>query len=154
MGGPSATPRLVKTLPKYRKHCASGRAVVTLLGTGHYLGPLSSKSSKQLYDRLIAEYCSGQRTPVAEESITVLEVIHRYWQFCKTYYVKGVKPTSEQGAIRWVAKSRKQFYGSLPASKFGPLALKTLRNGWITNGLYRSTINQNVGRVVRMIRWC
>ena len=32
-------PRLVRTLPKYRKHKASGQAVVTLNGRDHYLGP-------------------------------------------------------------------------------------------------------------------
>lgn len=146
-------PRLVKSLPKYRKHRASGKAVVTLHGTDHYLGPYDSQASKQLYDRLIAEYCTGNRTPVARDSISVLEVIHRYWQFCKVYYVKDGKATSEQGAIRWVAKSLKQLYGSLPATEFGPLALKALRNVWIANGLSRSTINQNVGRIVRMFRW-
>ena len=38
-------PRLTKSLPKYRKHRASGQAVVTLDGKDHYLGPVRSKNS-------------------------------------------------------------------------------------------------------------
>jgi hypothetical protein len=48
-------PRLVQALPKYRKHKASGQAVVTLNGVEHYLGPHGTKASKTRYDRLIAE---------------------------------------------------------------------------------------------------
>ena len=40
-------PRLVRTLPGYRKHKASGQAVVTLNGRDHYLGPHGTKASKR-----------------------------------------------------------------------------------------------------------
>jgi hypothetical protein len=43
------------SLPKYRKHRASGQAVVTLCGVDHYLGPHGTRASKSEYDRLIAE---------------------------------------------------------------------------------------------------
>ena len=47
-------PKLTYSLPKYRKHRASGQAVVTLNGRDFYLGPHGSKVSKMEYDRLIA----------------------------------------------------------------------------------------------------
>lgn len=49
-------PKLVNSLPSYRRHKASGQAVVTLNGKDHYLGPHGSKVSRDEYDRLIAEW--------------------------------------------------------------------------------------------------
>ena len=49
-------PRLSYTLPKYRKHRASGQAIVTLCGVDHYVGPHDTQTSKRQYDRLIAEW--------------------------------------------------------------------------------------------------
>jgi hypothetical protein len=46
---PNPNPRL----PKYRKHKASGQAIVTLNGVDFYLGPHGSAASKHEYDRLI-----------------------------------------------------------------------------------------------------
>ncbi len=56
-------PRLRFKVPKYRKHRASGQAIVTLGGIDHYLGPHGTKASKTLYDRLIAEYLASNRMP-------------------------------------------------------------------------------------------
>jgi hypothetical protein len=43
-------PRLSKSLPSYRKHRASGQAVVNLNGRDYYLGPYGTKASKLEYD--------------------------------------------------------------------------------------------------------
>ena len=48
-------PKLKNIVPRYRKHKASGQAVVTLNGTDHYLGPHGTKVSKVEYDRLIRQ---------------------------------------------------------------------------------------------------
>lgn len=72
-------PRLIHAVPKYRKHRASGQAIVTIAGRDHYLGPHGCKSSHMLYDRLIAEFLSADRRPhsilVEETGITVVEVL-------------------------------------------------------------------------------
>jgi hypothetical protein len=39
-------PKLIDAVPKYRKHLASGQAVVNIAGTDHYLGPYGTKASK------------------------------------------------------------------------------------------------------------
>lgn len=58
-------PRLIQAVPKYRKHRASGQAVVTLNGQDHYLGPHGTKASSVEYDRLIAEWLAhGDRVSV------------------------------------------------------------------------------------------
>jgi hypothetical protein len=55
MRGPS------KSLPKYAKHKASGKAVVRLNGTDIYLGPYGTKTSKLEYDRVIGEWLANGR---------------------------------------------------------------------------------------------
>jgi len=49
--GTRTIPRLTNSSPKYRKHRASDRAIVTLNGKDHYLGPHGTKASKAEYDR-------------------------------------------------------------------------------------------------------
>jgi hypothetical protein len=68
-------PRLVDAPPKYRKHKASGQAIVTLAGVDHYLGPHGTKAAKRQNDRLIAEWLQHDRRllPVGD-SITVVEL--------------------------------------------------------------------------------
>ena len=57
-------PRLVRQVPRYCKHRASGQAVVTLSGQDFYLGPYGTKASKLEYDRLIAEWLASGRRPL------------------------------------------------------------------------------------------
>ena len=83
-------PRLSKSLPKYRKHKASGQAVVSFSGQDHYLGPHGTKTSKLEYDRLIAEWLANGRQALLDcesTAIKVSQLMARYWAFAKTYYV-------------------------------------------------------------------
>jgi hypothetical protein len=45
-------PRLIHSNPSYRKHRASGQAVVTIDGKDIYLGPHGTKASRNEYDRV------------------------------------------------------------------------------------------------------
>ena len=49
-------PRLIRSVPKYRRHRGSKQAVVDLNGRDYYLGPYGTKASRIEYDRLIAEW--------------------------------------------------------------------------------------------------
>ncbi len=55
-------PRLSNSVPKYRKHRASGQAVVTLNGRDFYLGPHNTKASRLEYDRLTSEWLANDRS--------------------------------------------------------------------------------------------
>lgn len=149
-------PRLTQAVPKYRRHRASGQAIVTIAGKDHYLGKHGSKASRMLYDRLIAEYLSAHRTPVqyAEESgITVVEVLAAFWKLAKAYYVKNGKPTSERDAYRVIIQDVRNMYGDTEATEFGPRALKAMRQVWIDRGQKRKTVNQNARKLIRLFRW-
>ncbi|MCC9644982.1 site-specific integrase [Rhodopirellula sp. JC740] len=149
-------PKLSKSLPKYRKHKASGQAVVNLGGKDHYLGPHGSKVSKAEYDRLLAEWLANGRRVVArddEELITVVEVLAAFWKFAQGWYIKNGEPTNEVEAYRLVIRDIKQVYGDRPAIEFGPIAFKAVRQIWIDRGQARSTVNKNAGRLKRLFKW-
>jgi hypothetical protein len=82
-------------LPKYRKHRASGQAVVTLNGRDFYLGPHGTNASKLEYDRLLGEWLASGRNPLVhgDDCLTVVELCARYYRFAKTYYVKDGRCT-------------------------------------------------------------
>ncbi len=149
-------PKLTLQQPKYRKHKASGQAIVTVAGKDHYLGPHGTKASKEEYDRLVGEWLArGRRAPVGPEkpAVTVVEVLAAYWKHAQVYYVKNGEQTNEVAAMRKVISDIKSLYGRTPAEEFGPLALKAVRERWIDRGQVRTTINKNMRRVTRIFRW-
>ncbi|MDA8563972.1 hypothetical protein N9L06_05920 [Mariniblastus sp.] len=90
-------PRLSKSVPKYRKHRASGQAIVNLGGKDIYLGPHGTKASRTEYDQLIDEWlANGRQLFEPKATITVSDLIAVYWKYCKGYHVKNGKPTLHQ----------------------------------------------------------
>jgi integrase len=150
-------PRLTQSVPKYRKHRASGQAVVTVAGRDHYLGPYGTKASRLEYDRLITEWLASGRPSTVVDSdggqLTITELCARYWQFAKKHYRKNGKGTSEQDNIKYAIRPLRQLYGRTLVKDFGPLALKALQVRMIDDGLSRGVINSRIGKVKRMFRW-
>jgi integrase len=147
-------PRLVRTLPQYRKHRASGQAVVTLNGRDHYLGPHGTKASRVEYDRLVIEYLSSGRSPsfgAAQHDLTVVELAAEYLQHAKAYY--GTAKTSEYHRLLPVIRLLRELYGRFAAVEFGPLQFKAIRQRCIDSDWSRSYVNANMRRLVRMFRW-
>jgi hypothetical protein len=88
-------PRLNGRIPKYRRHRASGQAIVTLNGRDHYLGPHGSETSKAEYDRLVTEWlahgrrCAAAATPSdATAAVSVNHIIHGFWELAQVHYRK------------------------------------------------------------------
>ena len=149
-------PRLTTTPPKYRKHKRSGQAVVTLNGRDYYLGPHGSKTSRAEYDRVISEWLVNGRRLCADDTrpqLIVTELIAAYWEWAQTYYVKNGEPTGEQASIRIALRHLRTLYGHTPASEFGPLALKALRQYLIDRGDSRNYIRHQIDRVKRLFKW-
>jgi len=115
-------------VPKYRHHKPSGQAVVTLDGRDYYLGKHRSAASKEAYRRLTAEWLTnGGRMARQSEANIVVELIAAYLVFAEGYYLKDGEPTSEIKTTKRVLKLLKELYGREPVSRFGPLALKVVR---------------------------
>ncbi len=55
--------------PTYRRHRASGQAVVTIGGVDHYLGTYGSKASHTEYDHLLGEWLAPS-SPAPAETLT------------------------------------------------------------------------------------
>jgi integrase len=151
-------PRLVHRFPAYRHHKASGQAVVTLGGKDVYLGPHGTELSKANYDRALAEWLAGGRSPsrrssVAQAGLTVGELIVRYWTFARRHYRRDGEPTRELDNIRDALRPLCDHYRHLGADRFGPVALKTVRQAMIDAGLARTTINFRVSKIRRTFRW-
>ena len=145
-------PRLIHTPPKYRRHKASGLAVVTINGKDHYLGKWRSKESRFEYQRVIGEWLAGHgRSPgeKPEGDLTITELAARYWRYAKDYYVKnGVHPGMKV-AIRFL----RRYYGDTRATEFGPLALGALQHRMVEAGHSRPYINSNISHIKRVFKW-
>ncbi|MEM9351609.1 MAG: site-specific integrase [Planctomycetota bacterium] len=147
-------PRLAHSIPKYRKHKASGQAVVTLSGVDHYLGPHGTKASKLSYDRLVAEWLAGGRCdPAGHDSLSVVELCARYYKHALQYYQKDGRCTGVAPAVKCVIRYLKAWYGEDSVAEFTPVALKALRQKMLEDGLSRRYINDHVNRIKRMFRW-
>jgi hypothetical protein len=122
-------PRLAHSVPKYRKHRASGQAVVTLGSRDFYLGPFSSKASRLEYDRLIGEWLANHRQPATTSGpsgYTVIEVAAAYWAFAQQFYQRVGQPTSTLLRVRVTCKLLRRVYGRSQVGDFGPLALRAI----------------------------
>jgi integrase len=150
-------PRLSQSVPRYRKHKASGQAFVELNGRRYYLGPHGSKTSRDEYDRRIGEWLQSGRvwkSVSAEASdLLVVELIAAYLKFARSYYRKDGRLTSEYSAILHAMRPLKQLYGREAVVDFGPIALQTVMAQMVGNGWARGTINRQAGRIKRMFKW-
>jgi hypothetical protein len=142
-------------LPKYRKHRASGQAVVTLNGRDFYLGPHGTKTSKIEYDRLLGEWLASGRNPLCASSdeLTVVELCARYFKFAKGHYQKDGNCTKVLPSLKCALRYLRERYGRQLAVEFGPLALKALREQMVQENLSRRYINDHVDKIKRMFKW-
>src|ERR1043165_541173 len=147
-------------IPSYRLHKPTGQAVVRIENHDNYLGKHGTEESHEKYRRLIAEWLSTgmPRTADTNQSsgqanLSISELILAYWRFAETYYRKDGQPTSQLGRIQAALRPVRRLYGSTPAGKFGPLALKAVRQAMIEEGLSRNFINSCVGCIKRMFKW-
>lgn len=147
-------------IPSYRLHRPSGQAVVTLDGRDIYLGLWNSDENRARYDRAVAEWIANGRRMVVERQnetealeLTIVELIAAYTDFAASYYRKDNRETSEVSSIKQSMRPLRKLYSREAAKKFGPLALRTVREEMIKGNLARGTINRNIDRIRRMFRW-
>jgi integrase len=150
-------PKLTKAVPKYRKHRASGQAVVTIAGRDHYLGPHGTKASRIEYDRVVTEWLANGRHPITtpEDTPTLMvgELLARYWKFAKVYYRKDKQPSGTLQHIKVVMRLLRQSYGRTAVVEFGPLAYKAIRQKMVEAGHSRGYVNRQCGHLVRVFKW-
>ncbi len=142
--------------PSLRLHKLSKRAFVEIEKRRIYLGRYGDPEATEAYHRLIAEWvANGYRLPVSENEITMAEVIAEYLDYAKTYYHdhRTGGPSSTYTEIKVSVDPIKNLYGRVEAVKFGPVALRAIRQQWIDRGLAITTINSYTGNVKQMCKW-
>ena len=147
-------PRLTSATPKYRRHKATGKAVVTLDGRDFYLGPYGTKASKQEYDRLIGEWIANHRRfPASPTGLTVVELAAAYLRHATAYYRKDGEPTGTILRVKATLRIVTELYGHAPAVQFGPLALQAIQQRLVGQQKSRRYINYIAEEIKRMFRW-
>jgi integrase len=142
----------IAAVPSYRRHRASGQAVVTLNGVDHYLGPWNTPQSRAEYDRVISEWTArGRRLATRDEDPRgrlVKEVIAGYFA-----HAVATLPDVEVEKIRTALRLVRSMHGELEAAKFNAVSYAALRMTLAESGLCISTIRARLGVIKRMIAW-
>ncbi len=169
--------------PSYRHHKPSGRAFVQLKRRRFYLGKHGTPASIEAYNRFLAEHCpaaDGTPAPAVlaaiKADLTILELIDRYWQHAQHFYrrhdpyaLQAMNANGEPNGEATPADTRiptgtaknqrpalrrlNKLYGSTPAAKFGPLALKAVRKTWVDEGLSIKTVNSYAAILKGVFQW-
>jgi integrase len=147
------------------------------------LGTFGTRESRAEYARVISEWeATGRRLhhqTGASKDVTINELILGFWPHAEQHYrhADGT-PTGEIHTFRMAFRLLKEMYGHTRAAAFGPLALKALRERFITQpvttrikktnpgtgkrtwtlkvlrvGLARGVVNQRIGRIRRLFSW-
>lgn len=162
-------------IPSYLFHKPSGQAYVKIRrpdGSRQtvYLGPWESEESKREYARLLNQ---DQPPPAPDESnpavaesgpVSVSELILRFMAHAEVYYRRADgTQTTEVSEYRHALRPVRHLFGAIPATEFGPKALKAVRALMVEGyrhpdygeqrPLTRGVVNQRVGRIVRAVKW-
>jgi integrase len=141
-------------VPSYRKH-SSGQARVSINGRDYLLGTYGSKESQAKYNRLLGEWFASNQSKsfgVPVEQLTVSQVLLAYVQYARKHY--GTAQSSEFHLIKPALSAMRTLYGPTPASSFGPLQFKVVRDHLAKSGnRSRQHVNRLGNRIKRMLRW-
>jgi integrase len=144
-----------RRIPKYRCYKPKNLGLVVIRGRQHYLGPYGTPESVAEYNRLIQEYLAeAAATGAPGGALSVNEVILAFWDRHVGHYRRpDGEPTGELDNYRDALGPLRRLYGTTLARDFSPLRLKAVRQAMVDAGLARTTVNQRVGRIVRVFKW-
>ncbi len=123
---------------KLRRCRGCDYAITKINGKQHHLGKYNSPESKAKFNRLVAEWETGN---LGGRVQTVAHLIADYVEHCQGYYVKNGKPTSEIYAVRVAMRHLYELAGTMAAEEFTPRQFKTLRSQIVESGLAIKTVN-------------
>lgn len=155
-GRPLASPKARKVrVPKLRRHKSSGQAFVWWKKKFHYLGKYGSAAASARYAEFVRQHCQPELVEGVE---SVGDLVAAFWQWARSEYTKGGKPTGEVYNFRSVIADLADGYGDLPADAFGPQQLQAVRRKFIArkhNGRpwSRRHVNEQINRVRRIFAW-
>ncbi|MBC7772689.1 MAG: site-specific integrase [Pyrinomonadaceae bacterium] len=165
-------------MPAYRKRKGYDQAIVTLTdsATGkrrdYWLGTYGTRESRETYLCVITQWVAdsrrfpdrpgegkavGKAAKTPGEEMTVAEVINAYWRWAKDYYRRN-----DAGTLKVALRLLRQFYGTIPATEFGPAKLRLLREAMVKGdetgdppriAWSRNYVNHQIRRIRCMFKW-
>lgn len=118
-----------------------------------YFGPWNSDEAAAGYRRFQMEWAAGSAEPKPAGGLVVAELVDRYLDHVRSYYVKDGRPTSEQHGQLAAMTVLTELYGPTPVAEFRPQDLRVCREAMLARDWARLTINQACWRVKRCFRW-
>ena len=93
-------------------------------------------------------------TPVDPATLSVAEVLAAYLDFAHRHY-RGPdgNPSDQVRHVKTVIRHVRELYGESPATSFGPMALKVVRQKFVELKWSRKSVNARVERVRRIFKW-
>jgi len=142
-------------VPSLRHHKASGQGYVVLNGRPIYVGKYGTPDAEAKYHQVIAEWlAAGRMLPAGPDELTVAEMLARYWHHARSYYRNSDGTySSELDNVRLSLKPVRKLYAHTKAAAFGPIALRTVRQEMVRQGLSRGNINKRVNRIKMVFKW-
>lgn len=145
----------VKKFPKYQIHKATNRAFVWWDDRREYLGNANSPESLERYNQFIAEVArlgrAASPTPIAATASST-PMIGELMLAHIDHLKKSVCP-DEVLNFRYAFRELRKLHAHTPADRFGPKALKQVRQAMIDAGLCRRVVNQRIARIKRLFRF-
>ena len=143
-------------VPTYRKHRASGQAIVTLSGKDFYLGRHGSAVSKRKYDWLVCEWLENDRHVPrvdVQQDLRISELAIRYWKYATGYYVKYGRKTDTQYHVKALLSPAQGVVLGHECHRFrSPIAQGTAAK-MLEDGLSRRYVNKQIGQLVCVFKW-
>jgi integrase len=139
-------------IPNYRLHKATGQAFVELGGRRFYLGKHGSKSSKEEYERRIAEHlANGRKIPPTQTKtgISCQELAIHFLEWAEDYYMSQPKSFAH---VRKAMEFLVKHYGRESVDKFSPMSLVYLQKKLVEHGYARPMVNRYVGVIKRAFK--
>jgi integrase len=149
-------------IPSYRLHKQSGQAVVTIPTSDGgrkdiLLGKYGTPESKSEYERILAQLRvtpHGAIRSSQSADLTVNEILLAFLKHAEQHYRHpDGRPTGETENYRDALRHVKRLYGRSPATEFGPLALKAVREQMVQADWARPVVNKQVNRIRRVFKW-
>ncbi len=143
-------------VPSLREHKATGRAVVRLNGTDHYLQDWKKckRENQRDYKKLIIEYLNTGHTAktrpkVSESDITVAEfcILHRDY-----VNVEFASKPSELSDIKLMMRRFRKMFASRLLSSINEIDIQRFHHAMVKEGLTRGYIKEIMRRFLRMWR--
>jgi len=141
-------------VPKYRRHTTRNLGFVEVNKKRKYFpGQFNSSESLTAYADFIKTIKpDGAGTPEPEK-VSVLFLVLRYLDWAKTRYLKNGRSTGTYEELRLSSKQLVELYSNIPVTKFGPLALKRVREKLLESNICRHSINKRIGGIRRIFKW-